>query len=132
MSPGPKRSERGAAGEVLQRHPVGALSGEGLEAGGRIVRHLAEGEQAGARDAEDVGEQQLGVHPWRLDPGVGEPPRGVGEQRPGVQEPAASSSAVCARVSASMTGSSSPSSTWSRLCALKPTRWSEIRLSGKL
>jgi hypothetical protein len=57
-------TERRATREVLQRHPVGALSGEGLEAGDRVVRHLAEGEQAGAGDAEDVGEQQLGVHPW--------------------------------------------------------------------
>jgi len=37
-----------------------------------------------------------------------------------------------ASTQASMTASRSPSSTWSRLCALNPTRWSLMRFSGKL
>lgn len=45
---------------------------------------------------------------------------------------AASFAAESASTHAWMTGSSSPSSTWSKLYALKPTRWSEMRFSGKL
>ena len=53
---------------------------------------------------------------WGLkDTGLREAPGGVGEESARVQEPAASSSAVCAPTSASITASRSPSTTWSRL-----------------
>ena len=107
-------TERRPAGEVLQRDAVGALVEQRREPGGILVPDVVPGQQCGAGRAEDVGEQQLGVHPRRLHAGRGEPAAGVREQRARVQE-AASSSAVCARSSASMTASRSPSSTWSRL-----------------
>ena len=134
--PGPDgevdEAERRGAGEVLQRHPGGPLLDQRGEPRGGVVGDVDQGQQPGAGHAEHGGQQQLGVHPRRLDAGLGQPARGVAEQGAGVQDPAASSSAVCAAVSASSTGSSSPSRTASRLCALKPTRWSEIRFSGKL
>jgi hypothetical protein len=113
-----EEAKRGAAGEVLKRHAVGPLPDERPEPRDVVVGHLVEREEPAARDAEDVGEQQFGVHPGRFDLCLGEPPGGVGQQCPGVQEPAASSSAVCAPTSASITASRSPSMTWSRLCAL--------------
>jgi hypothetical protein len=48
---------------VLQRHAVGALVQQGGEPGGVVVGNLAEGDQRGARDAQGVGQQQLGVDP---------------------------------------------------------------------
>ena len=42
--------------------------------------HVVEGEQRGARHAEHCGQQQLGVHPRRVDAGLGEPARGAGQQ----------------------------------------------------
>ena len=90
-------AERGAAGQVLQRHAVGPLLEERAEPGGVVAIGTSSRVSSRPRgDAQDVGEQQFGVHPRRLDPGVGEPAGGVGQQRPDVQEPAASSSAVCA------------------------------------
>ncbi len=120
--------EGGRPGEVLQRHPGGPLLQQGPEPGG--VRDVVQGDQPGAGQPQRVGEQQLGVHPRGLDAGRGQPGGGLGQQRARVQLPASSSSAVCAVTSASMTASRSPSSTASRLCALNPTRWSEIRFSG--
>jgi hypothetical protein len=113
-----EQPERCPAGQVLERHPVGALVEQGGEPGGVVVGDVREREQPGARAADDVGQQQLGVDPRGVDAGVGQAPRGIGEERARVQEPAASSSAVCALLSASITASRSPSSTWSRLCDL--------------
>src|SRR5690606_22988954 len=74
--------------------------------------------------------------------GVGEPLGGLGhlgEQQVHVVlravfvcYAAASLAAESASTPAWITASRSPSSTWSRLYALKPIRWSEMRFSGKL
>jgi hypothetical protein len=69
---------------VLQRYPVRPLVDERPEPGGGVVGHLVEGEQTTPRDAEDVGEQQLGVHAGGLDATVGQPADGVGHQRSAV------------------------------------------------
>jgi hypothetical protein len=68
------------AGEVLQRHPVRALVQQCTEPHGDVVRDVDERQQAVAGHPEDSGEQQLGVHPRRLDPGVGEATGRVGEE----------------------------------------------------
>ena len=114
---------RAAAGDTPVEVVAGYMTDPALlhehgEPAGVGVGDRVEGEQAGARHREHVGEQQFGVHARGLDAHLGEEPRGIADQRAGVQEPAASSSAVCALLSASMTGSRSPSRTWSRLCAL--------------
>jgi hypothetical protein len=56
-------AERCPAGEVLQRDAGGALVEQGGEAGGVVVVDVVAGEQRRPGDAEDVGEQQLGVDP---------------------------------------------------------------------
>ena len=77
---------------------------------GRVVGvEVVEREQPAARDSEDVRQEELGVDPWRLHPGVAEAARGVGQRGADAQEPAASSSAVFAASRASMTASRSPS-----------------------
>ncbi len=125
--------------EVLQRHPAGALGDEPLETPGRGGVEVGAQEQPAldlaAPHVEDVGEEQDRVGAGGGDARRGELGLGRAQevaQRTAHPSRAASWAASSAATAESTTASRSPSSTLSRLCALKPVRWSEIRFSGKL
>jgi hypothetical protein len=114
-------AEAGAAGEVLQRHPVGAFGNQCLVCRGRRCPEHHRLADVPDRAAQRVGGQRHGVGLGGGDAGLGQPssrhPDGVAQARL-----AHLPSATAARRDASSastadwsTGSSSPSSTVSRL-----------------
>ena len=120
------RTEHGGAEQVLQGLTGDAARDEGLEHRTlRLVRRVGE-QQTPARDAQDVGDEQLGVDARGGDAGLGEPGgrpgNGVhgahGAQERGSSAVRAIRSARSAERRASSTASRSPSSTRSRSCDL--------------
>src|SRR5690606_31366422 len=131
-------AEVGVAGDVLERFARLAAGDDlpvpGVEVG---VGHVV---QLAALDAVHERGELLRVGTRRGHAGVGEPLGGLGHL--GEQQvhwssgrgygayAAASLAAESASTQAWITAARSPSRTWSRLYALKPTRWSEMRFSG--
>ena len=130
-------AEERPAGDVLQRLPGGTPVDVRRKRPGRVPERRHRPQRAPV-DAERVRGQLLGVEPRRGHAGGGEPVGGLARQRARRHRrrrhwlAAANLAEVSASTSACTTASRSPSSTASRLCALKLTRWSEMRFSGKL
>ena len=111
-----EEAERRPAGEVLQRHAVGPLVDQRAEPDGDVVRDVDQGEQPAAGDAR--GRRRAAAR--RPPAATRRRPRPAGGRRRragtrSVQEPAASSSAVCASVRASIPRRGRRRRTWSRL-----------------
>ena len=129
----------GPAGQVLQRHSVGALRDQPAESPDMIIIELGEQRQPDELDTGDEGQQDSGVLGGRWHPGRTQLVGGRRQQRPdrlahfvGSAPTRLSRSATSACCRAVTKAARSPLRTWSRLYALKPIRWSEIRFSGKL
>ena len=103
---------------------------------------VIEKHQPAAVDARDVRGEQFGVGARGGHTGGGQACRCGRDRLPQLCRTSAAGGrghdCCCSRAclsavpSASSSASMSPSSTWSRLCALKLMRWSAIRFSGKL
>ena len=121
------------AGQVLQRHPARPRVDELAVAVVERSSGSMEPQQA-AVDAGDVRGEELGVDAARCRcPACGEragAASSMARRRPRHRAALCSLACLSAAASASNIASSSPSRTWSRLCALKPMRWSVIRFSG--
>ena len=132
---------RRAIARTSVRDALDGAAADGVAEPARALRvELAAGiaDQAGAIGPQRVGEQDLGVEPRRVHPGrLERDERRVQRVADGDADRAHSAVAACASRprrfssswSAPVNSSSSPSSTWSRLCAVSFTRWSVTRRS---
>ena len=133
--------EAGPPGEVLERHPGGAFVDKRLVCRRRRCPEHHRLAGLGDRHTHRVRGERDGVALGGDDACRGEAgrrrtdrrgQRGCGHADPAPSATAARRAASSASTADWTTGSSSPSSTASRLYALKPVRWSLIRFSGKL
>ena len=108
-------SEGCVTGQVLQRLASGPARRLVRRSARRPVVDVGGRPQRRPGDAEDVREQQLGIDPGRADPGRGQRRGGLVEQFGRDFMTCRAAPAMSACISASITSSRAPSSTWSRL-----------------